>query len=502
MKKSVLITVLVLLMGAGIGVGIWFVLSGSRNSTDQTPVYADSVIALTNRIEAQNRYSGVAETQEIKKVQKDNVKKIKEILVSEGDEVQVGTPLFSYDTEEIELNVQKGELELERIENDITSMKNQIRELESERTRAEEADKFSYTVQIQSLENDISRQEYNIKVKELELDEMQKSVDNAVVLSETDGVIQTINENAQGDTSTQISSNTGDTASAGSSDSNAFITILPSGDLRIKGTVNEMNVTSLKEGDGVILYSRVDSSQTWKGVVSKIDLENVQSGGSQSDFYYASGSSSNRSSSSYAFYISLLSSSNTEGGVELIPGQHVWIEPDNGQTDAADGIWIPEDYILNLNGTEENEPYVWIVNAQDNIEKRTIVLGASLPELNKYEVVEGLSEGDFIAYPVGSIQEGMKAVKIFQEKTSNEAEESSGEGLTEYDESAEAESSDEQTSEIATTTAEETTETETTTTLEQTLPPIGGGSNRQNVASMGSILRGIWNSFMGKGAVK
>ena len=51
------------------------------------------------------------------------------------------------------------------------------------------------------------------------------------------------------------------------------MTLLSTGHYRIKGTINEQNRTSLNEGDAVIVHSRVDENQTWKGTVSTIDLE-------------------------------------------------------------------------------------------------------------------------------------------------------------------------------------------------------------------------------------
>ena len=51
---------------------------------------------------------------------------------------------------------------------------------------------------------------------------------------------------------------------------------------------------------------------------------------------------SQTASSSYPFYVEMDSS---EG---LMLGQHVYIEMDYGQTDARDGLWLDEYYIVDL----------------------------------------------------------------------------------------------------------------------------------------------------------
>ena len=81
------------------------------------------------------------------------------------------------------------------------------------------------------------------------------------------------------------SSDDSDTASysGDSSSGNAFITILSTGAYRIKGTVNEMNVQNIIEGDPVIIRSRVDSSQTWKGTMGTIDRESATSSSNNSN---------------------------------------------------------------------------------------------------------------------------------------------------------------------------------------------------------------------------
>ena len=158
------------------------------------------------------------------------------------------------------MKLSQAELDLESLNNDINSYNNQITTLEKEKASASANDKLNYTIQIQEVQNDILRAEYNKKSKNIEIEQLKKSLDNATVLSEIDGVVKSINENGDTDSST--------------GEVKPFMTIMATGNYRVKGTVNENNINTLSESMPVVIRSRLDSSVTWTGVISKIDYEN------------------------------------------------------------------------------------------------------------------------------------------------------------------------------------------------------------------------------------
>ena len=57
----------------------------------------------------------MVETQKTEKVAFDTSKTLKELLVQEGQQVTKGTPLFTYDTQSIDLQIQQAELEIEKM---------------------------------------------------------------------------------------------------------------------------------------------------------------------------------------------------------------------------------------------------------------------------------------------------------------------------------------------------------------------------------------------------
>ena len=136
-----------------------------------------------------------------------------------------------------------------------------------------------------------------------------------------------------------------------------------------------------------------DKTVTWTS--EKIDTENKQA--NNNNMSYDSSNSDNQSSK-YPFYVKLDS---TDG---LMLGQHLYVELDEGQTDAKDGIWLYSGYIVQ----DEDTPYVWADNGKGKLEKRTVELGEYDEGMDLYEITSGLELTDYIAWPVSGFRIGLK----------------------------------------------------------------------------------------------
>ena len=138
----------------------------------------------------QNRFTGVVEAQDTLKLTLADNQKVKQIFVEKGQEVEPGTKLFEYDTEELAMTLDQGKLELEKITNNISSLNSQIATLTTEKKSAPASEQLSYTTQIQELQMEIKQEEYNYKVKELEVNRTQKSLEQSTVTSTVAGIVQ------------------------------------------------------------------------------------------------------------------------------------------------------------------------------------------------------------------------------------------------------------------------------------------------------------------------
>lgn len=69
------------------------------------------------------------------------------------------------------------------------------------------------------------------------------------------------------------------------------------------------------------------------------------------------------------------------------------------------------------NGTEAEDqtPYVWAVNDRNRLEKRQVELGEYDEALGAYEILSGLTEDDYIAFPMEGLYEGVSAVTSIDE---------------------------------------------------------------------------------------
>ena len=336
------------------------------------------------------QFSGVVEPQETKEIKLDTSKTVSEIAVQEGDHVNAGDPLFTYDVESMQLELQQGNVDIERMENEIASNKQQIAQLESEKKNASADDKLTYTTQIQSLQTDIAKSEYDIKTKKIELEKLQNTINNATVKAEITGTVQSLK------TVEQLQSDGTD----------VLMKIMSDGEFRVKCTISEQNIQSIYQDEPMVLRSRVDDS-SWKGTISEISTE---ADNSQNNSMMYGSSDDMTTASKYPFYVTLDSSDG------LMLGQHLLVSMDDMSDDSIDksGIWLYSDYVLT---DEDGKSYVWAADKKDRLEKREVEVGQTDDTAGDCEIKSGLSEDDMIAFPSDSYQEGMKTTTNPDEAT-------------------------------------------------------------------------------------
>ena len=76
-----------------------------------------------------------------------------------------------------------------------------------------------------------------------------------------------------------------------------------------------------------------------------------------------------------------------------------------------DRVTRSEYYIMQ----EDDGAYVWAENAKGYIEKRKIELGEYDENMMRYQILSGLTEDDYIAYPEDRVKEGMKVTHNYED---------------------------------------------------------------------------------------
>ena len=336
-------------------------------------VYVQSVKALAamGGIAPGDRFQGLVVSENVTEINKDAEKTIEELLVKEGDDVSEGQELFAYDTDALQLTLDKQRLELEQLNATIENYKSQIRTLERDRDRAGANNKLQYTIEIQTAQLDLKEAEMNVKTKEAEVLASETLLENATVVSPVSGRVQAISENGTDNYGNPL----------------PYITIQQAGSYRIKGILGELQRGGIVEGNRMKILSRTDRDVFWTGTVTLVDYESPYQG-SDMDRYYGMPSDEMSSSSKYPFYVELDS---TEG---LILGQHVYMELQT-EEEAVSGIGISSTFLCY---EEDGSAYVW-AEKRGKLEKRPVTLGEYNPMQDIYQVTEGLTEEDYIAFP-------------------------------------------------------------------------------------------------------
>ena len=362
-------------------------LTLSACGSDGTAVYVQSVerLAAMGGIAPGNRFLGMVVSEHTAEINRDADKTIAELLVKEGDDVTEGQALFSYDTEELQLNLDKKNLELQQLKSSIETYKQKIATLEKERDTVSGTARLQYTVEIQSAQVDQKEAELKLKTKEDEVKKAQELLDNSTVVSPITGRVQKINE----------SDTTGSDGKPA-----AYIVIQQSGSYRVKGVLNELQRGAIMEGDRILLTSRLDENETWTGTVSLVDYDNPVQG--SNSMYMESDEMGN--SSRYPFYVELDSSDG------MLLGQHLYMTVTAAQEPATlEGTAIGSAFVCY---DEDGTAYVWADNGQGKLEKRTVELGMYDPMTDTQEILDGLTDSDFVAFPSELCQEGAPTSKV------------------------------------------------------------------------------------------
>lgn len=384
MKKKTKIIILISVCILITIIGIYFLFPKGNNSGN---IYVQKVSTIIGSSYTENRYSGVVESSETVDINQDGNKPITEMYVEVGQKVRKGDKLFSYDTTEASNSIAQKKLDIEAQNNEIAAQNNTIEDYKAELNKG--GDKVEIQARINEASYAIRQAQNTIKATQTEIDQLNKQIENSTVLSTIDGIIKEVNRESGTDES---------------GNKKPLVSITQTSDFRVKGSISEMG--SISEGTNVIVRSRINEDQIYKGTVTKVETDPQSN--SNNNFSRAD---SGESASKYPFYVSL----DNNKGLKL--GQHVYIEVDNGQSTKKKGIWLDASFIVS---DDNGNSYVW-VSERGKLKKRKVELGKSDEETHTTKIKSGLSEDDYIAWADDSYSEGMKTTTEYQTETDGDA---------------------------------------------------------------------------------
>ena len=353
----------------------------------QTQINVAQAGMLASAATGSDKFAGMVVSENVVEIERDTEKQIEELYVAAGDVVRVNEKLFEYDTDTLSLTIDKQQLELDKLTQQIkdlttqkTSVEKQIKTEKAKKKKDQNADLLaSLDIQLRSVNADLTTANYEKKTKQAEMNYNKDMLKNAVVRSPIKGTVRSVNESGT-----------------------PYITIQQAGAFQVKGMLSELSLGSgIMEGVSVTILSRTDPTASWTGMVSLVDYNNA--GTEEQDNMFGGGDAMS-TSTSYPFYITLDS---TEG---LLLGQHVYIQI-SASAVGDDLLRIPEHYVMDVLMDEETwltTGTVWGVDPEtDKLVKVPVTLGEYDPTYGTYVILEGITAESYLANPTDpGVKEG------------------------------------------------------------------------------------------------
>ena len=213
--------------------------------------------------------------------------------------------------------------------------------------------------------------ELDLKESEIKIKQAQRAIDSGVVTANMNGVVTSVSE-----------------ADAPPSDGSAFLTLSGAEGLYVRSGIKESLFGQLSEGDFVTVTSWQNGNQ-YDAQIKSI-----------SPYPDSTGMFGDGSQTYYPFTANILDdNANFESGEWVEVAYTASVKKDDG----AKTITLPKMFVRE----EDNRKYVYIRGTDGKLSKQYIVTG-TLSDAG-YEVLSGISESDWIAFPYGkNVKEGAK----------------------------------------------------------------------------------------------
>lgn len=297
---------------------------------------------------------------------------VKEFLVTENQVVEADTPLFSYDDSTVnsEFNkaVRSRDLTKKRLaiaNDDLTS----ARKLRADMKKNPDVTKEELNAaskEIVQLEMDIEGIKDEVSSAQQSIDELAVQKEKLTVKSKIAGTVVKVNKNVE-------PSENGSTE--------PVVHIISSGPFKVIGTMSEFDTVKVKPEQAVVIRPKVFKDQTWDGTIESVSQfpEGDQGG---MDEYGGGGGNVTM----YPFTVAI-----TGDTTDLRQGFHVSLEINVSDLEQSEQLAIPH---MALDMDEEGNEFVYVITADNILEKRDVVLGEMNDEFAG--VAEGLEPGELV----------------------------------------------------------------------------------------------------------
>ncbi|KUP08885.1 hypothetical protein Q73_04325 [Bacillus coahuilensis m2-6] len=335
-----------------------------------------SIVSLENKeISSDVMIPGTLKIQEEKKYYLDPTKgKIDGIKVEEGQNVKSGDTLYTYKSNQLELEMEQNKLAMEsdylqinRVQDQLDDLPSKEKEL-TEQIGKEEAKK-QIAAERDQLNMELRLANIGLKQNMLQRDALTEQEGELVVTAEIDGTILSLDETVTDGITSEMQT--------------PFIHIVNLNSMIVTGSISEYDSIKLESGQPVSLRSEVVTDKTWTGSVSEVGLLPVDQG--MSEGFTTNGVVQ------YPITVKV-----EEDITEIKPGFQLFMDI---ETDRKTVDVLPVEVVQ-----EDEEGYFVLVVEDGNAVKKRVKVGVTT--VDEIEIVSGLNKEDRVILSSEPINEG------------------------------------------------------------------------------------------------
>ncbi|PER82261.1 efflux RND transporter periplasmic adaptor subunit [Bacillus cereus] len=385
-KKKVIIVGVIALIAIVAAVNI-FVMQGKKKgaSTNADAVSFEKVTE--RRLNNTKLISGQVKPGNIESFYADPTKgKVKDIGVKEGQEVEKGTKLFSYDNEEINLQMKQAELDqkmadmrYDQGEKKINSLKQEIKKAKDSGAGKEVTDPMEEQVsELEMGQKTIDLEKEKGKLQKEELSKKQKEL---TIYSNFAGVVQKLDKDAAQSSSQAVGGQ-----------GKAFLQVASKDPFQIQGTLTELQKSQIQKDQTFTVTAKANNKKKWTGKITEVSefptsAEMAQAGGM---------GEATQNMSQYTYKASL----DSQDG--LSPGYHVSLQVNlENKTMVA----VPTKSIV-----EKDDDVFIYIEEKGKLHKQNVKKGSTDGDWT--EIVEGAKVGQKVVNnPSDDVYDGMEVTE-------------------------------------------------------------------------------------------
>ncbi|MCD4645152.1 RND transporter MFP subunit [Bacillus mycoides] len=378
-KKWIIVGVIVLIVIVA-AVNI-FVMQGKKKDT--TKADAVSFEKVTERkLNNTKLISGQVKPGNIESFYADPTKgKVKDIAVKEGQEVEKGTKLFSYDNEEINLQVKQAELDQKMADmrydqgkKKIDSLKKEIRKAKDSGAAKEVTDPMEE--QVSDLEMAQKTTDLEKEKGELQKEELSKKQKELTIYSNFTGVVQKLDKDAAQSSSQALGGQ-----------GKAFLQVASKDPFQVQGTLTELQKSQIQKDQTFTVTAKANNKKKWTGKITE-----VSEFPTSAEMAQAAGEGT-QNMSQYTYKASL----DSQDG--LSPGYHVSLQVN---LENKTMIAVPSKSIV-----EKGDDAFVYIEEKGKLHKQNVKKGATDGDWT--EIVEGAAVGQkVVKNPSDDVYDGME----------------------------------------------------------------------------------------------